>query len=189
MSVAADLLAGRRLLLIAGAVLLLVLVVGSFVPRLLAEPPAEDLGAGPPDSSVVPPLEEDTFAPLALVSMPSGPACAWLSDEELSAAAGGPLSSSATPGGCTWSGVGLEVELSTLEQPITLAIVEFAEDWPDYPEVVAEPANGLFFMDGDRAALLLDAGTSTVVVQNTEAGADRLTHWERLVSIAELLAT
>lgn len=179
-------LRSRRVQLVLGVIVLL-LVASWFLPAMLADATVEEAG-GPPDPSVVPPFEEDTFAPLLLLSMPTGPACSWITDEELATAAGESLSSSDGAEGCTWSGDGLRVELSTVDDPMTLAVVDFAEDWPEYPEVVAEPANGLFFVDGDRAALLLDAGSSTVVVQVTDAGAGRLEHRDRLVAIAELLS-
>jgi hypothetical protein len=181
-----SLLRSRRVQLLL-AVLVVVAVASWFLPSLLSRPADADVG-GPPESGVAPPFDEDTFGTITVMSLPSGPVCTWLDEDAVTDVVGAKVSSSANGAGCTWSGGGLDIAVSTIAQPIVAAFPDVAEDWPEYPETVAEPVSGLFLLDGDRAALLLDAGDDTVMVLMTEPGADRARHRNVLLGLADLLA-
>lgn len=148
--------------------------------------PAEATGGGPPPTGFAPTEATDGASPLMLADIPPGQeVCSRLT----SAKADGVLGTTVTPDGpCGLNGEdGVQLTVEPLDLAHLDAFVAEAESWDDAPEVVQEPWTALFFVDGERSALLIDGGDRSLVLRLVDRGRDRSEHLAALLGIAGVI--
>jgi len=150
---------------------------------------ALDDGAGPPPAEVVPPFDDATDAtPIRRLELPDAEACVIVDEGEVEAVYRADFTVTLGDGGCSYASAGAQVQVEIIDAAYPGAYASEAESWPGYAEVVYEPFYGLFMLDAERSALIVDAGTRTLVLRARDDRLDRIEHLERLARLVALAA-
>lgn len=171
------------------AVVAIAVALAALMAYVTGEPfgtpePIEVVGGGPPDGIAPPVQDAEAIERPTIADDP----CADLGDEQVSATVGVEMRST---GACVWTSTSGDALLTieTPSDPYQSTFADEANDWSQVPEVVSDPFPGLFFLDAERSALLIDGADSPLILRLVDVTRDRAEHLEALTELATAVLT